>query len=103
MIAHGDAGDVRADLDDFARGFVTERRVPLAWRDAADGDVERVGAADATGAHPDEHVAGTGLRAVGIQDFGLARAGDRGAFMEAFTACPPVRCRRYRGIRRTPA
>ena len=76
VIADGDAGHVRADLDDFARGFVAERRVPLARRNATDGDVERVGATDAAGAHPDQYVVRPGLRAFGIEDFRLAGAGD---------------------------
>ena len=76
VIAHGDARHIGANLNDFTRRFVAERRVPLARRDAADGDVERVGAADSAGAHLDDGVVRAGLRAVGVDDLGLARAGD---------------------------
>ena len=57
VVADGEAGHLGADLDDLAGGFVTERGVALARRDAADGDVERVGSADAAGAHADQDVA----------------------------------------------
>jgi hypothetical protein len=59
---------------------VTERRVPLARRDTADGDVERVGATDSAGAHSDEHVVPTGLRTLGVDDFCPTGAGDHGRF-----------------------
>ena len=88
VIADGDAGHVRADLDDFACGFVAEWRVPLARRNSTDSDVERIGATDSAGAHPDQYVVRPGLRAFGIEDFRLAAAGDESRFHGRFHDVP---------------
>src|SRR5271166_2438900 len=76
MIPNSDAGHVTADLDDFPGRLVSQRCVPLARRNTADRDVERVGTADAAGAHSHEYVAGADLRAVRVDNLGLTRAGD---------------------------
>ena len=97
VIAHGDARHIGADLDDFACGFVAERRVPLARRDAADGDVERVGAADSAGAHLDERRRSG--RPAGVSA-STTSALPGPVTIETFMTSPRVRCQKYPGIRR---
>jgi len=72
VVANHDAGDFGADVDDLARGFVTQWGAPLSWWDAADRDVERVGSADATRSHPDQHVGRADLGLRGVDDLDLA-------------------------------
>ena len=60
MIAHGYAGDVATDFDDFARGFVAERHLALPRRQSAQRDVQRVRPADAAGPHLHQDIARTG-------------------------------------------
>ena len=49
MVAHCDANDVAADLDDLARRLVTQRHAAVMARDTAHRDEKRVGTADSAG------------------------------------------------------
>ena len=86
QIACPEAGDIRADFDDFARILVTGHRAGRKLPLMPLGHVQ-VGAADAAAMHPDDDIpgAGNGIRQ-GFEDEWFARfAIDRG-----FHFAPPA-------------
>ena len=75
MVAHHDAGDVPADLDDLAGRFVAEWHPAGVRRQPAHRDVQRIRPADAARLHLHQHVGRSRGRVGNLEDFGLARAG----------------------------